>query len=129
MAQINEVKIAGLEGNFQAQPRVFAHSAKALTIPVGAGNSVEVLDTSGVPAEGDEITILSRGACLYVGGLGDVKVLLEGDFTVDKTTGVVTENPVVFKAVPAGSFLPIQALKVYGSGAGGTTATDIVALF
>ena len=110
-------------------PGVIAHSAKALTIPVGASNSVEVLDTSGVPATGDEITVLSRGACLYVGGLGDVKVLLEGDTTMDKTTGVITENPVVFKAVPAGSFLPIQVLKVYGSGAGGTTATDVIALF
>ena len=118
MAQINEVKIAGLEGNFQAQPRVFAHSATLLVIPVGATNSVDVLDISGSSTPGDTVAILSRGACLYVGGLGDVKVLLEGD-----------TDPVIFKAVPAGSFLPIQALKVYGSGALGTTATDILALF
>jgi len=133
MAQINEVKIAGLEGNFQAQPRVFAHSAKALTIPTGVGKYVDVFNVASdaapvVPGEGDNTVVLSRGACLYVGTQGDVVVLLEGDSTMDKTTGVVTDVPVKFVGVPAGSFLPIQALRVY-SDTDGTTADDIVALF
>ena len=113
-AGTTEVNINGLEGNFQAQPRVFAHSANSLTIPSGASNTV---DTYPAPPN-DTNVLVSRGACLYVGGTGDVKVLLEGD-----------TNPVVFKGVQQGTFLPILALKVYGTGTGGTSATDIIALF
>ena len=49
---------------------------------------------------------------LYVGGLGDVSV---------KHTA--TSTAVVFKAVPAGTFLPIEVARVMAA----TTATDIVA--
>lgn len=57
------------------------------------------------------------GACrgLYVGTGGDVKVDM-----LDGGTGVV------FKAVPTGTFMPIQPSRVYTTG---TTATNIVALY
>ena len=76
MAQKNKIDIAGIEGNMAAQSRVFAHSAKSLTIPSGATNSVDVLDLSAAGA-GDTVSVISRGACLYVGGAGDVKVGME----------------------------------------------------
>ena len=122
MAQINEIDIAGLEGNMQAQPRVFAHSAVALTVPTGGGVYVDMFNTvstapAPTPADGDSINVLQRGACLYVGTGGTIKVLLEGD-----------QDPVTFVGVAAGSFLPILALRVY-SDTDGTTADNILALF
>lgn len=117
-AGTTEVNIKGLEGNFQAQPRVFAHSANSLTIPSGNTNSVDVYPSP----PNDTNVLVNRGACLYVGGAGDVKVLLEGDTT-----------PVTFKGIQQGTFLPILALKVYGTDtgqqSGGTSATEIIALF
>ena len=124
MANYNEIDISGIQGNTQAQPRVFAHNARALTIPTGATNTVGVLNFTAPPTPlplGDSITKLQRGACLYVGNGGNVKVQMES--FVDVT----------FYNVASGSFLPIQVLKVYGSNTGaetdGTTATDIIALF
>ena len=126
MAQINEVEITGLEGNMQSQPRVFAHDALALSIPVGSSKYVDIFNvasdvTPPTPANGDEVRVLQRGACLYVGGAGDVVVEMESG------------SKITFKGVAAGSFLPIQVLKVYGSNTGtetdGTTATEIIALF
>jgi hypothetical protein len=51
---------------------------------------------------------------LYVGGAGDVKVDMQGGGTV------------TFAAVPAGSILPIRAVRIYATG---TTATTIIALY
>lgn len=51
---------------------------------------------------------------LYVGGAGDVAVLLADDI-----------SPVVFSAVPAGTFLPVRVSKVLSTG---TTATLILGL-
>lgn len=121
MAQINEVDIAGMEGNMQSQPRVFAHDAISLTIPTGTGVYVDVFNvastvTPPTPAAGDEIRVLQRGACLYVGGAGDVVVEMESG------------SKVKFAGVIAGSFLPIQVTKVYSS-TDGTTATEVLALF
>ncbi len=53
------------------------------------------------------------GACLYVGGAGDVSVTLESG------------NTVTFAGVNAGSFLPILAKQVLAA----TTASDILALY
>jgi hypothetical protein len=50
---------------------------------------------------------------LYIGGAGDVKI--------DTGAG----NPVIFKAVPAGTFMPVLATRVYATL---TTATNIVGL-
>ena len=121
MAKINEVDIAGIEGNMQAQPRVFAHEATALTIPSGTGAYVDVFNvastaTPPTPAAGDEVRVLQRGACLYVGGAGDVVVEMESG------------SKVSFAGFVAGSFLPIQVTKVYST-TDGTTATNIIALF
>ena len=127
MATINEVDIAGAVGEMQAEPRVFAHDARLLdlTIPTTGGNNdqnayVDVLPT-GTPVAGDQVTVLERGACLYVGG--DVDVEMESG------------QRVTFKGVAAGAFLPILVTKVYltdgtePSGVQTTTATDILALF
>ena len=120
MAIINEVDIAGAVGEMQSEPRVFAHDAKLLDLPAaGVDTYVDVLAT-GTPSAGDEIRVLQRGACLYVGGAGDVDVEMESG------------NRVIFKGVAAGAFLPILVTKVYtgdDNGAATTNATDILALF
>ena len=51
MANYNIIDIAGVEGNMQAEPRVFAHSAKALTIPSGAGEFVGVVGNFTSPTD------------------------------------------------------------------------------
>ena len=122
MATVNKIEIAGLEGNEAAQPRVFAHAAKAITLPASAANAfVYVLPNTGTdPVAGDSQTTLSRGACIYIGGTGNLDVELESG------------DRVVFKGVTAGSFLPILATKIFGYDATPTlttTATDILALF
>lgn len=120
MAIINEVKIAGTTGEMQAEPRVFAHDARELVVPgAGVDAYVDVLPT-GTPVVGDEVTVLQRGACLYVGGTGNVDVEMESG------------TRVLFVGVAAGAFLPVLVTKVYGTdnlGAATTTATDILALF
>ena len=113
-----EIDIAGLEGNMAAEPRRFAHSANAITIASGTGKDDVAQDVLPAPAA-DEVAVLKRGACLYIGGTGNVKVLLEGD-----------SAPVLFKAVPTGTFMPVLVKKIYGKdGSDGTTATDILAYY
>ena len=118
MAGSIEIDIAGLEGNMAAEPRRFAHSANAITIASGTGKDDVAQDVLPTPAA-DEVAVLKRGACLYIGGTGNVKVLLEGD-----------SAPVLFKAVPTGTFMPVLVKKIYGKdGSDGTTATDILAYY
>ena len=132
MAIVTEIDIAGLEGNTQAQPRVFAHDAKVLDLTVSedgggdpnvANESVDVVPGVGsTPSTGDELQVLSRGACLYVGGDGNVDVEMESG------------KRALFTGVAAGSFLPILVTKVYLTNEGPpisktTTATNIIALF
>ena len=64
------------------------------------------------PSDTDNLKQVTRA--LYIGGVGDVKVMM-------KYGGVVT-----FKAVPVASFLPIRVKKVFSTG---TTATLILGLF
>lgn len=71
--------VNGLQGNFQAQPRVFGHSAVLLS-----GSATQIAGTE------------ERGCCLFIGTGGDIEVILEGDTT-----------SVTFKNVPNGHFLPI----------------------
>lgn len=59
-------------------------------------------------------TIIPATRALYIGGAGDVAVTMAED-----------ENNVTFVAVPAGSILPVQVIKILSTG---TTATSIVAL-
>jgi len=63
------------------------------------------------PADAD-LAVVTRG--IYVGVTGDLAVILSGD------TAVVT-----FKAVPAGSLLPIRAKQVRAA----TTASSILGLY
>jgi len=82
--------VKGLAGNFQAQPRVFAHDAVGLTAAqINSGTYV-------IP--GTE----SRGVCLYVGKAMDT-------ITVTMESG---STPVIFKGINAGSFLPILVTSV-----------------
>ena len=88
-----------------------------------ANEYVDVLPGVGATtALGDTVQVLSRGACLYVGGAGDVDVEMESG------------KRVIFTGVAAGSFLPILVTKVYLTNdadtiAKTTTATNIIALF
>lgn len=124
---LNKVDIAGMSGNQMAQPRVFAHSAKSITVPGGSG-SVDIFPaqepSTGTPVPGtDSITTntVHRGACLYVGTGGNLYITLEDG------------SEALFKGVTAGSFLPVLAIKVWGPDKGGaslgTSANDILALF
>ena len=122
MATVNKIEIAGLEGNEAAQPRVFAHSAKAITLPSSAANAfVYVVPNTNVAANpGDLNSVQIRGACIYIGGLGNLDVELESG------------DRVIFKGLTAGSFLPILVTKVFATDKGEevtTTATDILALY
>ena len=56
----------------------------------------------------------NNGAVLYVGTAGNVRVLTSGG------------DDVTFTAVQAGSFLPVNVIKVYDTS---TTASDILALW
>ena len=56
----------------------------------------------------------NNGCVLYVGGLGDVNVITAGG------------DDVTFTAVPAGTFLPVQVVRVFATG---TAATNILALW
>lgn len=126
MATVNKIEIAGLEGNTMAEPRVFAHAAKGITLPtatdpVTVNDFVYVVPNTGTtPSTGDVQIVQTRGACIYIGGSGSLDVELESG------------DRVIFKGVTAGSFLPILVTKVFSTDAAGnpsTSATDIIALF
>jgi len=100
--------VKGLAGNFQAQPRVFAHDAVGLTAAqINSGTYV-------IPNTSD------RGVCLYVGvKMATLEVTMESG------------NPVVFKGVNAGSFLPILVTSVTAAtpDSGTLANNDILALY
>lgn len=66
-----------------------------------------------VVTPGDQTTLTRVTRALYVGGTGDLRVTLAGGDTV------------TFRAVPAGTVLPVRVLTVLATG---TTATDILGL-
>ena len=109
MAEITNIEIDGLQGNTAAQPRVFAHAATPITgtkiVSPFAGESVV---TTGTPAAGDTVSVLSRGACLYVGLACDITVVMES-----QPSGTLIANAVTFYGVTAGSFLPVLVTKVF----------------
>ncbi len=78
----------GLEGNFQAQPRVFAHDAVSVT----KSDTVNIPNTT------------ERGCCLYIGDSGDVKVKMESGADA------------ISKNVPTGTFLPVLVTRVFSTG-------------
>ena len=74
-----------------------------------------VIKNGAAIAKSDSANLPKVSRAIYVGGGGDVKVDLAG-----------VGSAIVFKAVPAGTLLPIQATKVYSTL---TTATDMVLLY
>lgn len=63
-------------------------------------------------------------SCLYVGVGGDIKVILSGVTQADGTPPTAAEA-ILFKAVPAGSILPVIVDYVLATE---TTATDMIAI-
>jgi hypothetical protein len=80
-------------------------------LQVGRAASVTASDSADIAA----VTGGTNNGCvLYVGSFGDVKVRTIGG------------DDVTFKNVQAGTFLPVQVIRVFSTG---TTSTDIVALW
>jgi len=88
--------IRGLEGNQNAQPRVFAHDAVDLGKTVANGGIGYTL--------GDRIPNTDTiGVALYIGAPMDLTVKMEGGTEVQ------------FKGVTAGSFLPVLVTHITAS--------------
>lgn len=66
-----------------------------------------------------------KSSCLYIGTGGDVKVILSGVNGAGGTGRPTAAQAVVFKGLPAGSFLPVIVDYVLATG---TTAADIIAV-
>lgn len=80
-------------------------------LQAGRAAAVTPSNTVNIPA----VTGGSNNGCvLYVGGAGNLKVLTVGG------------DEVTLIAVPVGTFVPVQVLRVFATG---TTATNIVALW
>lgn len=71
-------------------------------------------NTVDIPYVGGDGTTPSWPCVLYIGGAGNIRVLTAGG------------DDVVFTGVLAGTFLPIQVVRVFSTN---TTATNIVALW
>lgn len=71
--------------------------------------------TSATAVTPSDSTTLLRGQGLWVGGAGNIAVVMAGD----------GRTAVTFTGVPAGVFLPIAVVQVKATG---TTATNIVIL-
>lgn len=71
-------------------------------------------NTVDIPYVGGDGTTPSWPCVLYIGGAGNIRVLTAGG------------DDVVFIGVLAGTFLPIQVVRVFSTN---TTATNIVALW
>ena len=100
--------LRGLEGNMQAQPRMFAHDAVGLTAAQIASGTYVIPNSD------------TRGVCLFVG----VKM---ASITVTMESG----NSVVFKGVAAGAFMPILVTSVTAAtpDSGALADNDIVVLY
>lgn len=71
-------------------------------------------NTLDIPSVSTQDGTGNNGCVLYVGGDGDIKVTTAGG------------DEVTFVGLSAGTFIPVQVLKVWATG---TNATDIVALW
>jgi len=71
------------------------------------------------PSDTDELAEITRA--IYVGGVGDVAVILADDTPVGSSGSAV-----VLKAVPTGTLLEMRVRQVWSTG---TTATTLVALY
>ena len=110
MAEITNIEIDGLSGNEAASPRVFAHSATPLTGAniVGDTPAGQTVVTTGTPSLGDTVSVLNRGACLYVGLACNITVVMEG-----QPNSTLLADATTFFGVTAGSFLPVLVTKVF----------------
>jgi hypothetical protein len=79
------------------------------SIFTGAGDNYVIYQSGAMAGGGSNF-----GCVLYVGGIGDVRVL-----TID-------QDDVTFFGVQTGTFMPVQVVKVFATG---TSATNIVALW
>lgn len=77
-------------------------------------SSVTPSDTVNIPSVSSEDGRGNNGCVLYVGSQGNIRVLTAGG------------DDVVFVGVAAGSFLPVQVLRVFSTN---TTASSILALW
>lgn len=66
-----------------------------------------------------------NSSCLFIGTGGDVKVILSGVNGGGGTGRPTAAQAVVFKGLPAGSFLPVIVDYVLATG---TTAADLIAV-
>jgi len=82
-------------------------------LQVSRAAAVTPSDTLNIPSLASATTI-NNGCVLYVGGAGDLKV---------KTAG---GDEVTFTGILAGTFLPVQVVRVFATG---TTATTVLALW
>jgi hypothetical protein len=71
-------------------------------------------NTVNIPSASTQDGSGNNGCVLYVGGAGSVKIL------------TVAGNEVTLVGIAAGTFIPIQVLRVFATG---TTATSIVAIW
>jgi|TARA_B110000977_G_scaffold145524_1_gene184625 hypothetical protein len=71
-------------------------------------------DTVNIPSISSQNGKGNNGCTLYIGAGGNLRVLTVGG------------DDVVFTALPTGSFLPVNVLRVFNTN---TTATDILALW
>ena len=88
-----------------------------LKLQTSVAAAVTPSDTVNIPYPGDNTASQNESAwpcVLYVGGAGNLRVLTAGG------------NDVVLSGLSAGTFIPIQVVRVYSTN---TTATDIVALW
>ena len=68
------------------------------------------------PADGSDLTYATRA--IWVGGAGDLEVVMKGDKAAAGATLSIT-------GIPAGTLLPLSVVRIKATG---TTATAIVAL-
>ena len=100
----------GVTGNFQSNPRVFAHDAISL-ITSGATKNYTFADV--IPG----VDVAGNGVCLYIGkDIARLEVVME--------TGSVC----AFKNLKAGQFIPLLVRAVRNAG-GELAEGEIVALY
>ncbi len=106
MAQ--NVNLRGLEGNMQAQPRMFAHDAVGLTAAQITSGTYTIPNSD------------TRGVCLFVGvKMASITVIMESGVSV------------IFKGVAAGAFMPVLVTSVTAAtpDSGALADNDIVVLY
>jgi hypothetical protein len=82
-------------------------------LQVSRAAAVTPSDTVNIPSLASATTV-NNGCVLYIGGAGDLRVLTAGG------------DDVTFTGVLAGTFLPVQVVRVFNST---TTATNLLALW